>query len=66
MAGDKVGSDSDGIKCLVDAGTSSSALLVLGLDTTRCSHTERFVAEKRKEDPMLIGAIVKFEGPGGL
>ena len=50
----------------MDAGTSSSALLVLGLDTTRCSHTERFVAEKRKEDPMLIGAIVKFEGPGGL
>jgi len=50
----------------VDAGTSRSALSVLGLDTTRCSHTERFVAEKRNEDPMLIGANVKFEGPGGF
>jgi hypothetical protein len=50
----------------VDAGTSRSALSVLGLDTTRCSHTERFVAEKRNEDPMLIGANVKFEGSGGF
>lgn len=55
MAGDKVGSDSDGIKCLVDAGTRRSALSVLGWDTARCSHVEWCIAEKRNEDNMLIG-----------
>lgn len=39
-------------------------LSVLGLESTRCSHTERCIAGKRHEDPMSIGALanVKYKG----